>query len=357
MADQRTTATLSSRFKTNKAPGFRSASSSTGGNSADITPGAGDAAGRANPAFRAAGNGFASASVDGGGQAEASPSTGPVGTAEGLADAVSGFTAHDAIGTVVGLATNPAIGKALSWGLDQVFGTNDDDPAAAANTGPTGTSNAVADADSMDSGSEGAVGGGANNAGSMGGSGPGADASGIGDGGGDDTGGVGAGDDSGGGNGSEESGFRHGGLIAEGMKGVVPVPGQAGQVPNAQPQMPVADRPMGAPGAIPYDQMSQQTGAMPPQQGGFEGLVQGPGDGNDDAVQIMASNGEFMVPADAVAALGDGSTEAGAAKLTELIARVRGQQSQEVAAMPPPRMPEGAGAGMPQATTPLRFAG
>jgi hypothetical protein len=62
-----------------------------------------------------------------------------------------------------------------------------------------------------------------------------------------------------------------------------------------------------------------------------EGMVSGPGGGMDDMVQgtigttdpVAVSPGEYIVPADVVSGLGDGSSDAGAAKLDELSGNVR----------------------------------
>ena len=68
-----------------------------------------------------------------------------------------------------------------------------------------------------------------------------------------------------------------------------------------------------------------------PEEEKAEGMVKGPGNGMDDMVTHMAhggqkvllSNDEFIVPADVVSGLGDGSSEAGARKLYAMMDRVR----------------------------------
>ena len=68
-----------------------------------------------------------------------------------------------------------------------------------------------------------------------------------------------------------------------------------------------------------------------PEQEKAEGMVKGPGNGMDDMVTHMAqggqkvllSNDEFIIPADVVSGLGDGSSEAGARKLYAMMDRVR----------------------------------
>ena len=64
------------------------------------------------------------------------------------------------------------------------------------------------------------------------------------------------------------------------------------------------------------------------------GKVEGPGGGMDDMVtadlngqKVLLSPDEFVVPADVVSGLGDGSSEAGARKLHAMMARVRAERT------------------------------
>jgi hypothetical protein len=70
--------------------------------------------------------------------------------------------------------------------------------------------------------------------------------------------------------------------------------------------------------------------------GDMEGTVQGPGDGMDDLVpatmddgsqDVLLSDGEFIVPADVVSGLGNGSTDAGAEELNRMMDRVRQERT------------------------------
>lgn len=82
-------------------------------------------------------------------------------------------------------------------------------------------------------------------------------------------------------------------------------------------------------------EMSQQSGdaeqPQQPQMAAPGGLLHGPGGGMDDKIPgsvqgrdpVALSGGEFVVPADVVAHLGDGSTEAGAQHLYGMLDRVR----------------------------------
>ncbi len=62
-----------------------------------------------------------------------------------------------------------------------------------------------------------------------------------------------------------------------------------------------------------------------------EGMIQGPGGGMDDMVQgtiggqqdVAVSPGEYIVPADVVSGMGDGSSDAGARELDQMLDRVR----------------------------------
>lgn len=72
------------------------------------------------------------------------------------------------------------------------------------------------------------------------------------------------------------------------------------------------------------------------QGGDMEGQIRGPGDGMDDLVpaqmddggtDVLLSDGEFIVPADVVSGLGNGSTDAGAAELEDMMSRVRKERT------------------------------
>jgi hypothetical protein len=72
-----------------------------------------------------------------------------------------------------------------------------------------------------------------------------------------------------------------------------------------------------------------EEGRTPSREGGE---VEGPGDGMDDMVpadmdsdgsDVLLSDGEFVIPADVVSGLGNGSTDAGAAELESMMDRVR----------------------------------
>ena len=65
------------------------------------------------------------------------------------------------------------------------------------------------------------------------------------------------------------------------------------------------------------------------------GEIAGPGDGMSDQVpavvdgveEVNLSSGEYVVPADAVSGIGNGSSEAGARELMDMVERVRGART------------------------------
>jgi hypothetical protein len=76
---------------------------------------------------------------------------------------------------------------------------------------------------------------------------------------------------------------------------------------------------------------AEQQQAQPQQQMAPGGLLKGPGGGMDDLIPARVRNGpqvalagdEYIVPADATAMLGDGSSEAGGRKLDAFVQRIR----------------------------------
>lgn len=79
-----------------------------------------------------------------------------------------------------------------------------------------------------------------------------------------------------------------------------------------------------------------QSGKADMAGGDMEGKIQGPGDGMDDLVparmsegnqDVLLSDGEFIVPADVVSGLGNGSSDAGADELLRMMDRVREERT------------------------------
>ena len=63
--------------------------------------------------------------------------------------------------------------------------------------------------------------------------------------------------------------------------------------------------------------------------------VQGDGDGTSDSVKAMLANGEFVIPADVVSDLGNGSNEAGASVLDQFLKSIRAHKQSNGVKLPP----------------------
>ena len=64
--------------------------------------------------------------------------------------------------------------------------------------------------------------------------------------------------------------------------------------------------------------------------------VKGDGDGTSDSVPAMLANGEFVIPADVVSSLGNGSNDAGASVLDQFLKSIRDhKQSKGSKGLPP----------------------
>ena len=72
-------------------------------------------------------------------------------------------------------------------------------------------------------------------------------------------------------------------------------------------------------------------------QGGLGNMyVRGDGDGTSDSVPAMLANNEFVIPADVVSALGNGSSEAGAGILEKFMCEIRNhKQAHDPSELPP----------------------
>jgi hypothetical protein len=74
-------------------------------------------------------------------------------------------------------------------------------------------------------------------------------------------------------------------------------------------------------------------------EGGLESIgnryVEGEGDGTSDSVAAMLANGEFVIPADVVSKLGNGSNEAGAGVLDQFLAEIRKHANSNGEKLPP----------------------
>lgn len=82
--------------------------------------------------------------------------------------------------------------------------------------------------------------------------------------------------------------------------------------------------------------------APPARRGG--GMIKGPGDGRSDSVPaqlgamdaVRVSDGEFVIPADVVSALGRGSSDAGSRKLAGMVTGVRSDYRKHLGSLPQP---------------------
>lgn len=145
-------------------------------------------------------------------------------------------------------------------------------------------------------------------------------------------------------------------LVMGGIKGLLSPGGQQGQQPMQSPVAASMGLPMGkAPMMQPPMMLGGATylagggiASLPPVPPGETpqmgqamdkgGMIRGPGGGVDDLIsgsidnrqKVLLSDGEFVVPARVVSALGDGSSEAGAKVLHGMLERVKGEAAQRL---------------------------
>jgi hypothetical protein len=96
-----------------------------------------------------------------------------------------------------------------------------------------------------------------------------------------------------------------------------PMPNPRGQQPPANPGMPARPMP---------PMMQRAMGGLAMygfSSGGSQKLVRGPGTGRSDDIPAVLSDGEYVMDAETVALLGDGSTDEGARRLDELRKKLR----------------------------------
>ena len=98
---------------------------------------------------------------------------------------------------------------------------------------------------------------------------------------------------------------------------------------------PVPNEPAGPAMYVPDDMRFAEGGAMPAKRGGAsrrtEFAVNGPGTGRSDEIPAVLSDGEYVIDAETVALLGDGSSKAGAKKLDDLRVKVRKHKGKKLA--------------------------
>jgi hypothetical protein len=98
---------------------------------------------------------------------------------------------------------------------------------------------------------------------------------------------------------------------------------------------PVPNNPAGPAMYVPDDMRFAEGGAFAAKGGGSsertEFAVNGPGTGRSDDIPAVLSDGEYVIDAETVALLGDGSSKAGAKKLDDLRVKVRKHKGQKLA--------------------------
>ena len=70
-------------------------------------------------------------------------------------------------------------------------------------------------------------------------------------------------------------------------------------------------------------------------EGGQRHVASGQGDGTSDQVEAMLSSGEYVIPADCVAALGNGDNAAGAQSLDQMVQEIRSHKQENGTQLPP----------------------
>jgi hypothetical protein len=106
------------------------------------------------------------------------------------------------------------------------------------------------------------------------------------------------------------------------MQGSVPQPPQP---PQERPPMPQTRQPGQVPARPLPPMMQKAMGGLSAafSSGGPRRLVRGPGTGRSDDIPAVLSDGEYVMDAETVALLGDGSTDEGARRLDELRKKLR----------------------------------
>ena len=110
-------------------------------------------------------------------------------------------------------------------------------------------------------------------------------------------------------------------------------------VPAGRAPVPVTTPTPNTPSApsmyVPDDNRFARGGPLAARRGGqsqrTEFAVNGPGTGRSDDIPAVLSDGEYVIDAETVALLGDGSSKAGAKKLDELRVKVRKHKGQKLA--------------------------
>ncbi len=82
------------------------------------------------------------------------------------------------------------------------------------------------------------------------------------------------------------------------------------------------------------DMSTQPDGGAPRPDGQF---LEGPGDGRSDSIDAKVADGEYIVPADVVSAIGNGSSKSGSRALGALVHKTRKNYGNHLASLPQPK--------------------
>lgn len=138
--------------------------------------------------------------------------------------------------------------------------------------------------------------------------------------------------------GGQSGGFAEGGMIPEQQEAAaIWQAAEAALMGQAEDPEPILQRFVEVWGAEALQQLlaKVQQGGQPQQEAARGGMLKGPGGGMDDLMtarvkggpQVALSGDEYVVPADAVSMLGDGSSDAGGRKLDAMVQRIRKQKT------------------------------
>ena len=106
-----------------------------------------------------------------------------------------------------------------------------------------------------------------------------------------------------------------------------PVPEEGAGAAGAQPMF--GGQPIG-PGGGAFADMMRRLQAQSGQQFQGGGYARGAGSGRDDTIEALLSDGEYVMDAETVSLLGDGSNDAGAARLDEMREELRRHKGREL---------------------------
>lgn len=115
--------------------------------------------------------------------------------------------------------------------------------------------------------------------------------------------------------------LKKGGVVAEGIAAL------RGSHPNPRGALDAYDKTFGPDATSELIRSYADGGVVSGPGSGVADLIPGSIDGRED---VRIASGEYVVPAWAVAALGDGSTEAGAKILDDMVARLRQEGSEKI---------------------------